>query len=168
MVGGQRPPLPQGSVSVSASPYYRLSLTHRKTERQKQYKLNSEKGCGGSGRGIGDCERERERERERRGRESDRESESQGEGGKKDESLYLMVGGQRANTSPEASWRAKVTLSVLLSLYPSLYASLFLALSLFQFRPAGDERFYYGRSIPYGWRPEDVVFVSSLPAFLNL
>src|SRR6218665_654484 len=54
--------------------------------------------------GIGDCEREREREREREegGRESDRESESQGEGGKKKESLYLMVGGQRANTSPEA------------------------------------------------------------------
>src|SRR6218665_3870530 len=66
------------------------------------------------------CVRERERERERRGRESDRESESQGEGGKKEESLYLMVGGQRANTSPEASRRANVTLSVLLSLYRSL------------------------------------------------
>src|SRR6218665_1330370 len=68
MVGGQRAPLPQGSVSVS--------------ERERQRER----------------EGERQREKERRGRESDRESESQEEGGKKEESLYLMVGGQRAWT----------------------------------------------------------------------
>src|SRR6218665_2947630 len=74
-------------------------------------------------------EGERQRERERRGRESDRESESQREGCKKEESLYLMAGGQRANTSPEASRRAKVTLSVLLSLCLSVSGPVSLSVS---------------------------------------
>src|SRR6218665_2608328 len=85
MVGGQRPPLPQGSVSVSERERERDRERQRETERDREREREREG--------------ERQREKERRGRESDRESESQEEGGKKEGSLYLMVGGQRAWTT---------------------------------------------------------------------
>src|SRR6218665_2614482 len=63
--------------------------TERDRERDRQRDRQRDRERGG----------ERQREKERRGRESDRESESQEEGGKKEESLYLTVGGQRAWTT---------------------------------------------------------------------
>src|SRR6218665_4150667 len=88
MVGGQRPPLPQGegicgnkmpplpqgeALSLPLRNTDSLSHTERRRDRNsKNLKVRTEKGCRGSGRGIGDCERERERQTDRQ-RETDRD-----------------------------------------------------------------------------------------------
>src|SRR6218665_1030029 len=149
MVGGQRPPLPQGEA-----------LRRRHLWKQDASPPAWREGGGG---------REREREGGKRGRVSDRESESKGEGGKKEESLYLMVGGQRANTSPEASRRAKVTIGLTLSMSLSICLSISglvsLSVSPCRKRTLLIRQIY--TIIMVGGQRMLSFFVSSLPAFLN-
>src|SRR6218665_1690679 len=94
------PPLPQGdALSLPLPNTDSLSHTERRRDRNSK-NLIVRRDAGFRSGNRRKREREREREREKKG-EIQTGSQSQGEGGKKEESLYLMVGGQRANTSPE-------------------------------------------------------------------
>src|SRR6218665_2251086 len=142
MVGGQRPPLPQGGAlrrrhlwkqdaslpQGEALPLPNTdSLSHTERRRDRNSKNLIVRRDAEVQVGEEETVREREREREREEGGSQTESQRVREREVRRRRVYTLWLEARGRIPPR---RAKVTLSVLLSLYPSLYASVFLALSL--------------------------------------